>query len=134
MPYVIRKVRNKNCYSVKNIESGKVHAKCATKEKAKKQIQLLNAIEHGWKPSKSPKKMKSKAKDGYTKKIKPTISPEWLDIFRKNDYYEKMIEEEIKELKEIEELRKKRKKDLKNIKKDLADIIADMKTDSRRIY
>ncbi len=56
MPYVIRKVRNKNCYSVKNIITGKVHAKCATKEKAKKQLRLLNAVEHGWKPSSRKKK------------------------------------------------------------------------------
>lgn len=29
-----------------------VHAKNTTKEKAKKQARLLNAIDHGWKPSK----------------------------------------------------------------------------------
>lgn len=29
-----------------------VHAKSTTKEKAKKQARLLNAVEHGWKPKK----------------------------------------------------------------------------------
>jgi hypothetical protein len=131
MPYVIRKVRNKNCYSVKNIESGKIHAKCATKEKAKKQIRLLNAIEHGWKPSKSPKKMKNKAKDGYIKTEIPEewseIPEEWLYIFTKNDLYEDKLERDIlKKLKKIEEL----KKEIDEIEK----IRADMRTPSIRIY
>lgn len=51
MPYVIRKVRNKNCYSVKNKVSKKVHSKCTSKEKAKKQLRLLYGLEYGWKPS-----------------------------------------------------------------------------------
>jgi hypothetical protein len=130
MPYVMRKVRNKNCYSVKNIETKKVHAKCATKEKAKKQIRLLNAIEHGWKPSKSPKKMKNKAKDGYIKTVRPEIPEipeipeEWLYIFTKNDLYEDKIERDIlKKLKKIEKL-----------KKEIDEIRADMRTRSRRIY
>lgn len=29
-----------------------VHAKSTTKEKAEAQVRLLNAIEHGWKPTK----------------------------------------------------------------------------------
>jgi len=45
MPYTIRKVRNKNCYSVKTTKSKRVLAKCTTKEKAKKQIRLLRAME-----------------------------------------------------------------------------------------
>jgi hypothetical protein len=50
MPYAIRKVRNIECYTVKNIESGKIHSKCTTLEKAKKQLKLLNAIDNGWRP------------------------------------------------------------------------------------
>jgi len=45
MPYTIRKVRNKNCYSVKTTKSKRVLAKCTTKEKAKKQVRLLRAME-----------------------------------------------------------------------------------------
>ena len=45
MPYTIRKVRNKNCYSVKTTKSKRVLAKCTTKDKAKKQIRLLRAME-----------------------------------------------------------------------------------------
>jgi len=45
MPYSLRKVRNKNCYSVKTSKTKKVMAKCTTKEKAKKQIRLLRALE-----------------------------------------------------------------------------------------
>lgn len=46
MPYQVRKVNNKTCYRVKNKKSKKVTAKCTTKSKAKRQIRLLNAIEH----------------------------------------------------------------------------------------
>ena len=45
MPYTIRKVRNKNCYRVRTTKSKRVSAKCTTKEKAKKQIRLLRAME-----------------------------------------------------------------------------------------
>ena len=34
MPYKIQKVRNKNCYKVIAIKSGKLMSKCTTKEKA----------------------------------------------------------------------------------------------------
>ncbi len=40
MPYFIRKVRNKKCYSVKS--KGRVHSKCTTLKKAKSQVRLLN--------------------------------------------------------------------------------------------
>jgi len=45
MPYTIRKVRNKNCYSVRTTKSKRVMAKCTTKDKAKKQVRLLRAME-----------------------------------------------------------------------------------------
>jgi hypothetical protein len=46
MPYTIRKVANKNCYKVMNRKTKRVFSKCTTKEKAKKQLRLLNAIEY----------------------------------------------------------------------------------------
>jgi hypothetical protein len=45
MPYSIRKVSKKRCYSIKNKYTKRVFAKCATKENAKKQLRLLRAIE-----------------------------------------------------------------------------------------
>lgn len=33
---IIRKKRNEECYIVKNKDTGKIHAKCTTLEKAKK--------------------------------------------------------------------------------------------------
>uniref|UniRef100_A0A6C0I391 Uncharacterized protein n=1 Tax=viral metagenome TaxID=1070528 RepID=A0A6C0I391_9ZZZZ len=58
MPYQLRKVRGKSCYSVtskkaKNAMTKKnratkrrVFSKCTTLEKAKKQVRLLNAIRY----------------------------------------------------------------------------------------
>lgn len=51
MPYQIRKVRNKDCYTVKNTLTGKVHSKCTTRKNAEKQEKLLRAIDHGFKPT-----------------------------------------------------------------------------------
>ena len=52
MPYTIRKVRNMPCYTVKNSKTGEVHAKCSSKVNAQRQLRLLNALDHGWKPKK----------------------------------------------------------------------------------
>lgn len=46
MPYSIRKVRNQECYRVKNKNNGKIHAKCSTRENAIKQVRLLYAIDN----------------------------------------------------------------------------------------
>jgi hypothetical protein len=56
MPYIIRKVPKHNCYSVKKAKAktnakGKTKgrrtfARCTSKEKAKKQVRLLYAIEN----------------------------------------------------------------------------------------
>jgi len=51
MVYQIRKVRGKELYSVKNAETGKVHSHETTKALAKKQVKLLQAIDHGFVPS-----------------------------------------------------------------------------------
>jgi len=50
MPWVIRKVKNQNLYSVKNKETGQVHSFGTTKENAIKQVRLLYLLER-----KSPK-------------------------------------------------------------------------------
>ena len=52
MPYRISKINNKNCWNVINVDTGKVHSKCTTLENAKKQVRLLNAIDHGFIPKK----------------------------------------------------------------------------------
>lgn len=46
MPYLSRKVRGQNCWSVRNKYTKKVFAKCSTKENAQKQMRLLRAIEY----------------------------------------------------------------------------------------
>ena len=56
MPYTIRKVPNRNCYSVKKAKTkvkGKAKgkgrrtfARCTSKAKAKKQVRLLYALEN----------------------------------------------------------------------------------------
>ena len=46
MPYVIRKIRNKQLYSVKNAKDGTLHAKGTTLTKAKKQVRLLYLLEN----------------------------------------------------------------------------------------
>jgi hypothetical protein len=43
MPYVMRKIKNENLYTVKNKETKKVHAKGTTKDTAKAMIRILNA-------------------------------------------------------------------------------------------
>jgi hypothetical protein len=47
MPYVIRKVRGRNLYSVKNPVTGKIHSKATTKKKAEAQVRLLWGINRG---------------------------------------------------------------------------------------
>lgn len=46
MPYTIRKVKGRKCFSVKNKKTNKIRAKCTSKVKAKKQIKLLYALEN----------------------------------------------------------------------------------------
>lgn len=63
MPYVLRYIPNKSkrCYSVrekrnKKTKKQKIYSKCTTKEKAKKQIRLLNAIKYNKKFRKTYRK------------------------------------------------------------------------------
>ena len=46
MPYSTRKVANRNCYRVYNTKSKRVFAKCTSMKKAKKQLQLLRAVQN----------------------------------------------------------------------------------------
>lgn len=46
MPYSVKKVRNRSCFRVKNIKTKKVFSKCTTLKRAKKQLNLLNAIKY----------------------------------------------------------------------------------------
>lgn len=56
MPGDVRKAKKKNGYRVK--WGGKTTAKSTSKKKAESQLNLLRAVEHGWKPTgkKSTKK------------------------------------------------------------------------------
>ena len=45
MPYIIRKVRNKNCFSVKNTKTGATKSICTTRKKAESQVKLLETLE-----------------------------------------------------------------------------------------
>lgn len=46
MPYAIRKIKNKNEYSVKNTKTGIVHAKATSLANAKKQVRLLYMVDN----------------------------------------------------------------------------------------
>ena len=50
MPYAMKK--SGNAYQVVNRQTGKVHAKHTTAAKAKAQMRLMRAVDHGWKPTK----------------------------------------------------------------------------------
>ena len=49
--YRIRKIRNTETYKVWNPITGEIHSHHTSKLKAMKQIRLLNALDHGWKPT-----------------------------------------------------------------------------------
>lgn len=46
MPYATRKVRNKRCFRVYNKKTKRVFAKCTTIIRARRQMNLLRAIEN----------------------------------------------------------------------------------------
>lgn len=45
MPFIMKKLTGRNCYSVTNRITGKVHSKCTTKSKAKAQMRLLELFD-----------------------------------------------------------------------------------------
>ena len=64
MPYAIRKVRNKNCWMVKNVQTGQVKARCTSLKNAKAQVRLLYGVYSGnWFPTRnlSPKSKRSRS-------------------------------------------------------------------------
>ena len=66
MPYTLRKLNKRRCYSVKNLKKNKTFAKCTSKAKAKKQINLLRALQFNksFKPN-----LRRKQNNGGTRKI-----------------------------------------------------------------
>lgn len=71
MPYSIRKVKNKQCYTVKNNITKRAFSKCTTKENAKKQLRLLRAIAFNKSFKLLPKgKRRSDKKKRQTQKIR----------------------------------------------------------------
>lgn len=56
MPLTVRKVRNRNCYQVKNVKTGKIHAKCTSRLKAQGQVRILNAADKSNKSKRKTKK------------------------------------------------------------------------------
>lgn len=44
--YIMRKIKGKSCFSVRNRKSKRVFSKCANKENAIKQLKLLRAIRY----------------------------------------------------------------------------------------
>jgi hypothetical protein len=46
MPFVIRKIKNKDLYSVKNKETKEVYSYGTTLDKARKQVKLLYLLEN----------------------------------------------------------------------------------------
>jgi hypothetical protein len=60
MPIVIRKIRNKDLYSVKNKKTGVIHSKGTTQAKAKAQKRLLDSLESPQAKKKTIKKNKLK--------------------------------------------------------------------------
>jgi phage gp16-like protein len=49
MPYIVRETDGQ--YQVVDRETGKVHSRHTSKEKAERQRRLLEGIRHGWKPT-----------------------------------------------------------------------------------
>jgi hypothetical protein len=64
MPYKMRKLPNIPFYRVYNSETGAVRAYRTTLEKAKAMLRLLRAVEHGWRPTGSPRRGGSPGKPG----------------------------------------------------------------------
>ena len=62
MPIVIRKIRNKDLYSVKNKITGVIHAKGTTQAKAKAQKRLLDSLESPQAKKKTIKKKQIKTR------------------------------------------------------------------------
>jgi hypothetical protein len=51
MPYEVRKAETRDGWEVINSDTKDVKATHTTEEDAKKQVKLLEGLEHGWEPS-----------------------------------------------------------------------------------
>ena len=75
-----RKDSDKNLqFSVINSENGKIHARHTSLKQAKAQIRLLQAIDHGWKPSVIKNKNLNDNKEMPTQHHKTS---KWVDFIR----------------------------------------------------
>ena len=78
MPYAIRKVRNKNCWMVKNVQTGQVKARCTSLKNAKAQVRLLYGVDSGnWFPTRnlSPKSKRRSLSPRSSRKSRKSRSP-----------------------------------------------------------
>ena len=66
MPYSVRKVNGKRCFSVKNLKTGAIKSICTTRTKALNQVRLLEALEN--RKRVSIKKTETKKKTATKKK------------------------------------------------------------------
>lgn len=53
MPYTIRKLPNTDQYRVRNKETGEIKARATSRQNAERLVRLLNAVHHGWTPSRN---------------------------------------------------------------------------------
>lgn len=111
MPYKIRKVNKRRCYSVKNLKKKKTFSKCTTRKNAQKQIRLLRALQFNknFKPNERRRTSKGGTKPNKNKTVKikmdkKTIAEEKKQIIEKSRplnfqeyeyWYETIAEEEL---------------------------------------
>jgi hypothetical protein len=111
MPYKIRKVNKRRCYSVKNLKKKKTFSKCTTRKNAQKQIRLLRALQFNknFKPNERRRTSKGGTKPNKNKTVKikmdkKTIAEEKKQEIEKTrplhfqeyeDWYETIAEEEL---------------------------------------
>lgn len=65
MPLRVRKVKNKDCYRVTNVETGELLSECTTRAKALAQVKLLEEIDN------KKKVVKEKVEQKVEQKVKP---------------------------------------------------------------
>lgn len=87
MPYEL-KHPSPRCWSVVNTETGEVHSKCSTKQKAEAQMRLLYGVETGWKPSTNYREFVSREMKKRPSGVKATgwmktIGAKWQSIKKK---------------------------------------------------
>lgn len=91
MPYLIRKLPNKDLYRVRNSETGKIHSYGTTLTKAKQQIRLLESIKKP-KPKSNNKLPPVKKVRIYGKNIPERYIPSYLTSEQKRRQARSIIE------------------------------------------